>query len=230
MLTNVFYYIYLEKPYIVRVFVKKSASRCSIVLKDDILTFTEPFILTQKEITDILDEHISSLLLKSNKPKNPFRLWGIVYKIEYINSKDFYYTIENELDLLTVYYNFNRKSKKEALLEVLSDATKKYISLIKGKYIDIFKNYNIRWREPQICYAKTFAGQYTKSTDTLKINLLLALLPKTKLEIVLIHEHVHTIELNHSAAGFHALFEKIIPNHRIYDKKISFDELDFDIE
>lgn len=143
-----------------------------------------------------------------------FILWGKTYEV-HVHEGPFSYSIVGEK--ITIYDT--KKDVTSSWLKVLTEESKRYVLNMKDTLESRLHTFNIKPRPYQYKWYKSKFGSYHRNLDLISLNIYLATLDQSLFLYVLYHEYAHTIHFHHQKS-FYELLEKLLPNHKIYEKKL----------
>lgn len=165
----------------------------------------EAYVHTHQER---LEKKYQSLQIKT------YQLWGHEVKIETKSGQFKYQKINDRLII-----QYENMTFKEAWYRLLYEESQNYLQSQREDIIERLQVFHIKERRYQLKFYKSKFGSYHRKLDLISFNIFLATLDPSLFMYVIYHEYAHTIHFHHQKI-FYQLLESLLPNHKIYEKKL----------
>lgn len=143
-----------------------------------------------------------------------YQLWGHEVNIE-MRSGSFHYQLFNNQIIL----QYENITFLEAWHRLLYEECQIFLNKHRNSVIDRLNKFDIKERRYQLKFYKSKFGSYHRKLDLISFNIFLATLDPSLFLYVIYHEYAHTIHFHHQKT-FYQLLESLLPNHKIYEKKL----------
>lgn len=188
-------------------------------MRSDHLEISKSKKLNKEAVLKLIDLNFDKFykkyaIVKNNTlPANEIMLEGRVLNI----IKDDINNIAILKDVVFVNENYDYGDKLK--LKIYEHHLTNMLRNIDSQVLKVLRKNNIKPRPIRFGYYKSKFGSYHRINDEITLNLVLAKLDIKYLYYVLMHEYAHTEVFNHSKK-FYDLLYKMMPEYKIYDKKL----------
>jgi predicted metal-dependent hydrolase len=211
MLKSEFIYNYENTPFRVMFYLRREMVRMTFTLKGDVIIIKSPRAYAKEVIINMLSKVITKLINNSN---DYFTLWGERMELVFKQGKPFSYFVDPERKMIIITSpKMDDVSREKYVKELLLDQVSRYIESNTSTYEYVLNHHNIAYIKPIVKHLKSVHGYYKPKNSCIAIASHMAFLKPQLLDLVLYHEHIHTLVFNHGIE-FHQLLESIVPNHR----------------
>lgn len=224
------YYVEIKDvkiPLVIRNY--KNSNKLKIFLKYNVLNVSKPYVVSDKEALDIIkkneDEIYKEYIKGISLENNDMRYWQTGEKIHYLGEEfeisrtydDSFVTIkldeENKLFHIGAPRINNKLEEKEIIDSVIKDFFKNNTCYIVKERLEYFSKISkIEYNKFRITDSVSKYGSCKVASKSLLFSLRLIMLPKDKIDAIIVHELCHIIYPNHSK-DFYDLVKKFIPNY-----------------